>query len=426
MLLRLVARRAIVRALRFASRLTLAASIACGSGNESGSTTGPSNPPPSSADPFVSVGLSRQSACLLNTRGQTYCWGSNGLGELGTNGAPSLSPVSLPVQGPSFGAISSWVNTTCALTGSGAPMCWGYLPQTSILIASTLAKVPTAVTASVAFKSITMGYFYACGLDAGGAAYCWGLNGIGQLGVGDSTGRATPTAVRGGLVFKSIEAGEEVTCGVTTQGLAYCWGSNGFGELGIGAASSAPSVQPAPVAGNLTFTSLTVGAASVCGITVDGTAYCWGDNHSGQLGLGFAANASVATPTAVTGGLKFKSIRLSRSNTFGHSTCGITLDDTAYCWGINENGALGSSVQGRCNTFAPDSTGAFPPCNVTPAPVPGLPPVALIVPSFEFSCAVTVARQVMCWGDNSVGELGDGTFTSRATPAVVIGLTDVP
>ena len=399
---------------------------ACGSGDSSGSTTGPGTQPKPSGDPSFSLGVGRAFACLLNTSGQTSCWGSNEFGQLGTNGSPATSAVSLAVQGPSFSAISSFEYLTCAVTAAGAPMCWGYLPQTSVMFGSTIAKVPAAQASATPLVKITVGYFYACGLDATGAAYCWGLNGYGQLGVGDSTGRASPTAVVGGHIFASIGAGSDHTCGLTAQGVVYCWGSNLTGALGIGSPSQAPAFAPVAVSGGLIFTALAVGAHAVCAIAAGGAAYCWGENNSGELGLGTAGASYVATPTPVVGGLRFKSIRMSRSAAFGQSTCGVTVDNAGYCWGLNESGALGAPVQRTCTTFAADSTGAFPPCNPTPAPVTGLPSVALIVPSYDFTCAVTMAQTVMCWGDNVSGQLGDGTFTSRATPALVTGLTNIP
>jgi alpha-tubulin suppressor-like RCC1 family protein len=67
-----------------------------------------------------------------------------------------------------------------------------------------------------------------------GAAYCWGANDHGQLGDGTTAFRVTPAPVAGGLTFASVTASSYYTCGVTTVGVAYCWGENLFGELGDG------------------------------------------------------------------------------------------------------------------------------------------------------------------------------------------------
>ena len=86
------------------------------------------------------------------------------------------------------------------------------------------------------------------------------------------------------------------TCGITTAGAAYCWGYNGEGELGDGTNTTASS--PVPVAGGLSFASLSAGAFHSCGMTGGGL-YCWGDNTVGQLGDGTTINSNV--PVKVVG-----------------------------------------------------------------------------------------------------------------------------
>jgi alpha-tubulin suppressor-like RCC1 family protein len=89
---------------------------------------------------------------------------------------------------------------------------------------------------------------------------------------------------------------------------------------------------PAPL-----FASLTVGFAHACALTNDGTAYCWGDNSSGQLGD--STTATRINPTAVVTPMRFASIRAG----FQH-TCGITTDGFVACWGRNTVGELGLST----------------------------------------------------------------------------------
>jgi hypothetical protein len=87
-----------------------------------------------------------------------------------------------------------------------------------------------------------------------------------------------------------------------------------------------------------------------CGVTTDDRAYCWGNNEDGQLGNGTNSGPEVCNetwpcsirPVAVLGGLRFRHVSAG-----GHSTCGITTDDKAYCWGYNANGQLGDGTQIR-------------------------------------------------------------------------------
>jgi alpha-tubulin suppressor-like RCC1 family protein len=79
-----------------------------------------------------------------------------------------------------------------------------------------------------------MAGFHICGLDGQGAAYCWGLNSLGQLGNATLTSSPLPTLVSGGMKFYSITAGDLHTCAMTSDFAAYCWGRNLAGQLGDG------------------------------------------------------------------------------------------------------------------------------------------------------------------------------------------------
>ena len=104
--------------------------------------------------------------------------------------------------------------------------------------------------------------------------------------------------VAGGLTFAGVDAGGGHTCGVAAAGAAYCWGLNETGQLGTGSATGPESclgmnepfqpcsTVPVAVAGGLSFTAVTVGDLHSCGVTAEGTAYCWGWNEYGQLGDG--------------------------------------------------------------------------------------------------------------------------------------------
>src|SRR5207245_8362877 len=121
------------------------------------------------------------------------------------------------------------------------------------------------------------------------AAYCWGYNLDGELGIGSTSGpqlcatypcSMTPVAVAGGLSFALITVGVDYACGLTTNGAAYCWGGNSDGQLGN--ATTTGSATPVPVAGGLTLTSLSAGYLTTCGVTTNGAAYCWGWNEIGR------------------------------------------------------------------------------------------------------------------------------------------------
>ena len=248
------------------------------------------------------------------------------------------------------------------------------------------------------WASLTVGAAHVCGLASGGATYCWGANDHGELGDGSNTPHRTPTAVVGGLAFVSLTAGYDHTCGLTSAGVAYCWGEGAAGELGNGSTQSHNA--PVPVAGGLTFAALTAGGRHTCGLTNSGGAYCWGQDSTGELGDGSTTNYS--RPVAVAGGLAFVSLTAG----FRH-TCGLTTDGTAYCWGWNYFGQLGDS-----STRTSD----------TPVRVQGgLRFAALAASGSNHTCGRSRGGAAYCWGDNSFGQVGDGSSQDRTTPVTVGG-----
>ncbi len=127
-----------------------------------------------------------------------------------------------------------------------------------------VAGAPTLV-------SVIAGAAHSCGLDSEGNAYCWGSNREGQLGTVDPIEACplpcatTPRPVAGGLRFRVLAAGSEHTCGITPEGSTYCWGLNDLGQLGTTAANeSCPrgpcSRVPVRVQTERTFRALTAGS----------------------------------------------------------------------------------------------------------------------------------------------------------------------
>jgi alpha-tubulin suppressor-like RCC1 family protein len=248
----------------------------------------------------------------------------------------------------------------------------------------------------LSFRHVTAGAFHSCGVTTDNLAYCWGTSFSGLLGDGtNNVRRIRPVPVAGGLHFRRVEAGPFHTCGVTTDDLAYCWGRNGYGEIGNGTFDAA--LTPAAVAGGLHFRAVTTsggigGIAHSCGVTTSNRAYCWGNNESGQLGTPTAFSSS-AVPVAVAGGLSFRQVSAG-----GFHTCGVTTDNRAYCWGWNASGRLGNGKT--------DET-----IHVVPVAVVGGLRFRQVSSSGSHTCGVTTDSRVFCWGDNFVGQLGEGTNT---------------
>jgi len=164
-------------------------------------------------------------------------------------------------------------------------------------------------------------------LTGSGEIYCWG-GGNGGLGNGTYDGAIVPTNIGAGRSYAAIAASDRGTCALAVEGSVYCWGNDTFGELG-GGENERELLSPAVVATSLTFKAIAMSFDSTCGLTDEGTAYCWGSNRAGNLGLGAFDNDPHPSPEAVSGGLVF-SMLAGGSGGF----CGLDPNAEAYCWGF--------------------------------------------------------------------------------------------
>jgi hypothetical protein len=278
---------------------------------------------------FDRISAGRSHTCGLTASGSVYCWGS-------IPAANSRTPAA--VSGAlTFVNVTAGYAHNCGVTTSGTGYCWGDNTSGALGNSSLIASnAPTPVSGTLTFASISPGRLFSCGLTTAGSGYCWGDNTSGLLGDGTATRRLTPVAIASQLTFTTIGAGGFHACALTTAGVVYCWGANEFGELGTG--TTAASLVPVPVAGGLTFASLSVGNRHNCAVTADGSAYCWGDNTDGLLGNGISTGVS-RTPVPVSGGLTLASVSAGRFH-----TCGVTTDGTGYCWGDNRSNTLGDGT----------------------------------------------------------------------------------
>lgn len=356
---------------------------------------------------FVVVSAGFYHACALTSDGAAYCWGARGGPLLGDGVTNDLGISADPVRVQSAAtltSISAGQLHSCATAATGAGYCWGRNSNGQLGNGTTTDRpVPTAVGGALVFRRIAAGGpTTSCGVSTANAAYCWGTNAFGALGIGSSASTDStlvPVKTASALDFADIGVGASDVCALTTGGLAYCWGYNAYGQLGDG--TLVDRNAPVPVSGGFQFRALSVGFDGACGLIADSTARCWGRNASGELGIGVAGGRTV--PTAMVGGLHFRAIAL-RSR---HS-CGLVADGTAYCWGENNDGQLGDGTLTS---------------STSPVRVSGAVRFTSISVGNAFTCAVSTAGTVYCWGSNQSGQLGDGTTTSRNKPTPIISPT---
>ena len=190
------------------------------------------------------------------------------------------------------------------------------------------------------FSQITSVDTHTCALTTEGKAYCWGMNLYGQLGNNSTTNSSTPVAVQmpAGVSFQSIAAGYFHTCALTTEGKAYCWGVNGYGQLGNNSTADSRIPVAVQMPAGVSFQSIATGSFHTCALTTTGQAYCWGWNRYGQLGNNSTTNSSTPVAVQMPAGVSFQSIAAGY-----YHTCALTNEGKAYCWGKGDVGQLGNN-----------------------------------------------------------------------------------
>jgi len=440
----------------------------------------------------ISVGS--EHVCAELTTGSATCWGNNSGGQLGdrTTGErkypvevasgrkidlawtgegctrpPSASLV-LPPGDAKLTAIALSAFRTCAVTSTGAVLCWGPAGEP---VTDDVPKIPFPTQVQgldTGTRSISMGRAHACALTAAGAVKCWGNNLDGRLNDGTRKSRWIPSQVPGlesGIIATSSNSAN--TCVLTSAGGAKCWGSlgvdpsnptaifrnaftpipglesgltaiatgnssfcvltksgavkcvgsNGHGELGNGKTTDSP--VPVQVAGlDAGVTAIANGEHYACAITSEGAVKCWGSNTQYELGDGTTVDKHV--PTQVKG----LDSGVTAISTGDRYACAIMSSGEVKCWGTLFVGGIKDMMPGipearlETRVYAVTSTRTYP----VPERVGGLESNAVAVAAGNVhACVVLANGGARCWGDNSYGQLGDNSPNSSATPVKVVG-----
>jgi alpha-tubulin suppressor-like RCC1 family protein len=334
------------------------------------------------------------------------------------------------LSGKTVAQVSAGSWHTCAVTTDGLLACWGDNTHGQLGNGSVDDRtVPGLVTLAgplvgKEFTQVSAGTSHTCAVTTDGELACWGLQTDGRLGNGATTAAdvtapllvavtATPLDAK---TVASVSAGQAHSCATATDGTTACWGANASGQLGDGttSASAVPaalSLAGTPLEG-ATVAAVETGADHTCATTDTGTLACWGANASGQLGDGTTTDRNVPTAVAVSGtpldGVAVASLALGDEHTCAASDVGI-----ATCWGQQELGRLGDGVATAGTVTTPTAV------TVTGTPLSGAD-VTGVTAGANFSCAVTADADVACWGDNTVGRLGDGTTTQQLAPTAIV------
>jgi len=372
------------------TRITPAPSV---HGTTSGFTDDLAVPARIDARPVTQVTTGNEHTCAL-AGGTAYCWGDGWLGN-----SPYKSRSSSPIEVSALPAgevteIGAGGQHTCAVA-RGDVYCWGDGQWGQLGNGwDTHVGSPTRVNGLASpVTALAVGYRFTCAV-AGGEAYCWGYHYEGQLGNGTKSEASTPTLVVGleGQTIVQVTAGSEHACARSVTGAVWCWGRGTDGKLGQYQYESLTAFR---VPSLESVTDVSAGNNHTCAIA-EGTPYCWGAGHYGQLGTG-VPEVTRAEPTVVSG-----LIDVSQVEAGWDHTCAIAAG-VAWCWGDGYYGALG--VGDRDNRYAPVAL--------------ELTASTAVSGGQSHSCAITRGA-LQCWGIGWSGKLGNGDTSDQDTPVAVL------
>lgn len=390
---------------------------------------------PSEAEPSLVLEAGYGHTCAVLGEGDLACWGNGYAGKIGDGAAvdrPEATPVATegtPLEGRTVVQVAANGNTSCAVTSDGSVACWGGNGWGQLGDGTTEDRsVPTAVLTEgtalehQAVTQVTTSGSHTCALADDGTVACWGANTSGQLGDGTTNERHTATAVvtsgtvLEGTAVETVSANNGRTCAVNSLGVAACWGRNGYeGALGDGTTKNRSVPTAVATAGTpldgATVTDIATGLFHTCAATSTGTAACWGSNSSGMLGDGTTTNRLTAVAVA-TSGTVLDGERVVEVAAGGSHTCALAASGSVACWGYDGVGQLGNGL--------PVTEHHTPTPIVVAGTVLEGETVGHISGQGSHVCAEVSPWTIACWGENSWGQIGDGTTVHRPLPTSVL------
>ena len=379
---------------------------------------------------ILGVALGFSASAGASAPGIVLAWGHNGFGELGnattTNGLTATQAEGIGGVGQLTGvvAVADGGYHSLALRSDGSVVAWGDNVAGGLgdgTLTNRATPVPVkgvggagTLTGVVA---IAGGGYDSLALRSDGSVVAWGDNDSGELGDGTLINRATPVPVKDvggagtltGVV--AIAASYEESIALRADGTVVAWGN----YPGDGTPNRLTPVEVSGVGGvgNLSgVVAVAAGYNSSLALRADGTVVAWGDNTYGELGNGTTTKS--LTPVQVEGPAGTGTLSGIASLAAGlQDSLALRSDGSVLAWGYNGHGELGDGT----------TTNSSTPVQVLGIGGSGpLTGVMAIRGGESHNLALRAGGSVVAWGNNSVGELGNGTTSSSATPVPVLGI----
>lgn len=420
---------------------------------------------------IIGIKTSKANTCIIYDDYLIKCWGDQTYGAIGWQAPQNHMGLGRGTMGSvlrtiDFGtnrrikssiAINASVDIEnyggCAILDNDTVKCWGFgsyggngvgntghYGDYNLEMGDNWPAVNLNAGAAVPIQ-VSRGYEFSCALVSDGRVKCWGRNHVGQLGIGDTTDRATAPGntpntyafidLGTGLTATYIASGAYHSCAILNDNTVKCWGYNAQGQLGVGDTANRGD-NPGEMGDALPIAELGTGKIPVklalgdyfsCALFNDGDVKCWGENQYGQLGQGNTSYRGGGPAQmgdnllAINWGSGAEAIDMDSS---AYGVCALldidndTIGDQMKCVGRNELGQLGQEHKFHIGKSLFSLGDNLDPINLGT----GLKPVA-IATGLHNSCALLDNGSVKCFGMNHTGVLGSENYLTGDFPGEV-------
>jgi len=330
----------------------------------------------------LGIAAGQSQALALRSDGSVWTWGTNQVGEMGISGLTgSYFPLRIAGVSNATGIAAGWQHSL-AVENNGTIWAWGDNSGGELGYAGTNSPVPTQVAGITNAVAVSGGYDFSLALLANGQVLAWGTNSVGQFGNGNTTSSSQPVLVSGLTNAIKVAAGGYHGMALDASGVVWCWGYGGYGEIGNGA----NSIAYTPVAVMSNVVDIAAGAFHTIALRNDGTVWVWGLGNNGQLGLGNTGNVNIPTLVSSLSGV-------SAIGANFYSTGASSTNGQNYVWGW----------QGQQLTS---------PAQLAPAAKFLKYAFGLSAIGQNFALGMAANGAVWAWGDNELGQFGNGNTFS--------------
>jgi len=283
----------------------------------------------------------------IKSDGTLWAWANNFYGQYG-NGTTTTSTSPVQIGTSTWNYVSCGGFHTVAIKSDGTLWAWGQNTYGQLGDGSTTTRLSPVQIGSATWTAVSCGLNHTLAIKSDGTLWAWGFNVFGQLGDGTQTGRLSPVQI-GNATWTALACGSYHSLAIKSDRTLWSWGSNDFGQAGGNAYQYI--LSPQEQSGAASWISISAGDISSFAVGSDGSLWAWGYNGSGFvtigcLGLGDYTDRS--DPTLVGSDTDWLAVYSGSYHAFGVKTNGAL-----YAWGQNRSGQLGLGSTNTLPTLTP-------------------------------------------------------------------------